>query len=1053
MGLSSSSDEWCRHSDKAIEGLAWARKIVDDILIWAPSLEELAERIRIVARKCATLGIVLSKKKMTIGEEISFAGMVINAQGIKPDPERIKALQEFPVPKDTTGVRAFLGLANQLSGFVPDFAHMTVRLRGLTGKGASFIWLQDHQEEFNQIRQLLCSSMVVMHFNPNLPVIILTDASRLYGLGYAMGHIVDGQFKIVTCGSKALTPTQQRYATVELECLAVVYAITKCGFYVKGLPHFSILTDHRPLEGVFKKDLFELTNPRLQRMREKLAEYTFSVTWVPGKTHYVADALSRAPLFSAEEEDLTVDTARACLVHTDGNHLERILDCIDADYRALRKDVKETSCKSVYMQQLKSTRNNLSVDEDLVYLDASRIVLPMKAVKPVLHDLHRSHSGVVKTYELAKSLYYWPGMWNDIRQVISQCTVCAKFGSSQQDNPRTTPPPSTYMGAPMKQIGLDLFDFGGKQYLACVDQWSGYLLVHRLSTLTASAIVKILSTWFNAFGWPQSIRSDGGPQFLGDFKRFCRDNEISHEQSAPYNPKSNGLAESGVKAAKKLLSKAKETNSDFERLLYEYRNVPRAHGFSSAQLMFGRAQRMNLPQSKQSFLPISFNEAAAAKDKLFKEAGPAHDKGKKMLEQLQVGEHVLIQDSKTKQWDKSGCINEIRPDGLSYLIDQDGKQVLRSRKMLKRKVSGEFFNNQGGAVSNSVNSYSSIATPVHPSLVPSWEVQTPSRWKIRSTSSLQLPQISTNSSDSSLSALRNPIGTKPYPNLPAEIPSSQYSLPALPLVSPSVPSSSSSRPSALGSTAARGEPRGRPGPATLAIANCYNPSNHWQTQPSLLPSPLPPPHQVLPTHHQTQGSPALLQPPYQAVTGSGLQWGGAPRPWHPFLPTCAPRPTRMPIQHKADPQEATPFQTSPSLQHVACQDAAPQVAMSHPPPLCHLPSSDPFLRISGAPEFRSSTRPLTVVRESHDPARGSSTRKMKSSWSSVHGSIPPQDSRLPKPGPGEPPPLKLGIKKVPSKGKNQDMAKIRPAHSVKDYNLSANFCNSPGSIWNMKLTF
>ena len=80
MGLSSSSDEWCRHSDKAIEGLAWARKIVDDILIWAPSLEELAERIRIVARKCATLGIVLSKKKMTIGEEISFAGMVINAQ-------------------------------------------------------------------------------------------------------------------------------------------------------------------------------------------------------------------------------------------------------------------------------------------------------------------------------------------------------------------------------------------------------------------------------------------------------------------------------------------------------------------------------------------------------------------------------------------------------------------------------------------------------------------------------------------------------------------------------------------------------------------------------------------------------------------------------------------------------------------------------------------------------------------------------------------------------------------------------------------------------------
>ena len=152
--------------------------------------------------------------------------------------------------------------------------------------------------------------MVVTHFNPALPVTMLTDASRLHSLGFSMGHYVGGRFKLVTCGSKALTPTQQRYATIELECLAVHFAITKCSFY---LPHFTIATDLKPLKGIFKKDLFELQNPRLQRMREKLLPYTYTFTlkWVAGKGHHIAHALSRATLFApADLDDMFIETAR-----------------------------------------------------------------------------------------------------------------------------------------------------------------------------------------------------------------------------------------------------------------------------------------------------------------------------------------------------------------------------------------------------------------------------------------------------------------------------------------------------------------------------------------------------------------------------------------------------------------------------------------------------------------------------------------------------------------------------------------------------------------------
>ena len=95
--------------------------------------------------------------------------------------------------------------------------------------------------------------------------------------------------------------TQQRYSTIELECLAIVLAVQKCSICLRGLPSFRILTDHRPLQGISQKYLFDLTSPRLQRMREKIAMYNFIIQWTPGKSHLLADALSRAPLFTPKD--------------------------------------------------------------------------------------------------------------------------------------------------------------------------------------------------------------------------------------------------------------------------------------------------------------------------------------------------------------------------------------------------------------------------------------------------------------------------------------------------------------------------------------------------------------------------------------------------------------------------------------------------------------------------------------------------------------------------------------------------------------------------------
>ena len=104
-------------------------------------------------------------------------------------------------------------------------------------------------------------------------------------------------------------------------------------------------------------------------------------------------------------------------------------------------------------------------------------------------------------------------------------------------NPRITAPPSQTFGAPMAMVALDLFNYAGKKYLLCVDKWSGFPLFKKLNSTTTQSIINVLESWFNMMGWPAAIRSDGGPQFLGPFKKWCLENNITHELASPCNPR------------------------------------------------------------------------------------------------------------------------------------------------------------------------------------------------------------------------------------------------------------------------------------------------------------------------------------------------------------------------------------------------------------------------------------------------------------------------------------------------------------------------------------
>jgi hypothetical protein len=119
------------------------------------------------------------------------------------------------------------------------------------------------------------------------------------GLGFALVHteVVNGkeQIRLVTCRSRSLSQAEKSYAVVELEALAIKYAVEKCRYYLLGMQKFTEWTDQRPLLGIRRKQIDEIGNERCQKWRENLSIYNFNVEWKAGKTHYVADRLSRAP--------------------------------------------------------------------------------------------------------------------------------------------------------------------------------------------------------------------------------------------------------------------------------------------------------------------------------------------------------------------------------------------------------------------------------------------------------------------------------------------------------------------------------------------------------------------------------------------------------------------------------------------------------------------------------------------------------------------------------------------------------------------------------------
>ena len=281
---------------------------LDDIIVFSSTFEEHLERLERVLNRLIEYGLKLKPSKCNFFmKEVKYLGHVISERGIETDPDKIKALQEWPVPSNITELRSFLGFAGYYRRFVKNYSKIAGPLYSLTGGRPvkrrktkktkpklvppPWHWSEECQQAFEELKYRLSQPPILGYVDFTQPFVVHTDASTK-GLGAALCQDQDGQTRVIAYASRALSKSERNYPAHKLEFLALKWAVTqKFHHYLYGNT-FEVHTDNNPLTYVTTTAKLDATG---HRWLAALSTFNFKIRYKPGKHNGDADGLSRRP--------------------------------------------------------------------------------------------------------------------------------------------------------------------------------------------------------------------------------------------------------------------------------------------------------------------------------------------------------------------------------------------------------------------------------------------------------------------------------------------------------------------------------------------------------------------------------------------------------------------------------------------------------------------------------------------------------------------------------------------------------------------------------------
>jgi hypothetical protein len=265
---------------------------IDDMAVLSNSWSDHLSHLDMFLSKIKEAGLTLNLRKCSFGQsQVTFVGHVCGSGKIEPDPVKLATLKDMQPPVTKSDVRRLIGFLSYFRSFIPSFAEKSSIITDLTQKKAPnrVKWEPAHQAAFERLKSDLCNAVTLHTVNYCKDFGLLVDASATAVGCCLIQWTDDGVERPLAFASLKLSNAQSRWATIEREAYAVIWALKKFRTWIFG-SKVIVYSDHNPLSYITEA---APKSAKLTRWSLALQEFNVEFRYRAGRHNVAADYLSR----------------------------------------------------------------------------------------------------------------------------------------------------------------------------------------------------------------------------------------------------------------------------------------------------------------------------------------------------------------------------------------------------------------------------------------------------------------------------------------------------------------------------------------------------------------------------------------------------------------------------------------------------------------------------------------------------------------------------------------------------------------------------------------